>query len=173
MIAGILIDNRDAANYFSVFYLRRCFRILPLYYAFLLGFSFLVFLRVTGFAELPLWLFVFSYPAWTYFTFTQNFFMAWFNDIGYQSLAVTWSLAVEEQFYLTFPLLVWLFPRKVLWLAFLGLVFLSIFTQLMLFTYLPNQTSALRFLMPTSMDAFGLGALVALSIRSERGHGFY
>ena len=32
LLGGILIDNRNARNYFSTFYMRRAFRILPLYW---------------------------------------------------------------------------------------------------------------------------------------------
>src|SRR5262249_61539231 len=51
-------------------------------------------------------------PAWTYLSFTQNFFMARHGAIGSQFLSPTWSLAVEEQFYLVMPLLVPLLPLR-------------------------------------------------------------
>jgi hypothetical protein len=40
----------------------------------------------------------------SYFTFTQNFVMAWRGEIGTLWLLPTWTLAVEEQFYLLLPL---------------------------------------------------------------------
>lgn len=111
LIGGILLDNKDAANYFSVFYWRRVCRIFPLYYlmlaTFLIGFS----LGGDSFAP---WLFANPLPIASYATFTQNMFMDSSGEIdfGPHWLAMTWSLAVEEQFYLVIPVAVWLLPRR-------------------------------------------------------------
>src|ERR1700689_5530178 len=44
LIGGILLDVRDSPNYFKVFYMRRFFRIVPLYYLWLFCLIALVFL---------------------------------------------------------------------------------------------------------------------------------
>jgi len=110
LITGILIDNRNTPNYYRVFYLRRICRIFPLY--------FVVILLYTCFAHSPLfhnscfsWLFDNPLPIWSYSTFTQNILMGLRGDFGANWLAVTWSLAVEEQFYLLMPLLIRALPR--------------------------------------------------------------
>jgi peptidoglycan/LPS O-acetylase OafA/YrhL len=46
-----------------------------------------------------------AFPIWSYFTFTQNFFMAGMSGIGAHWLSPTWTLAVEEHFYLIVPFL--------------------------------------------------------------------
>ena len=110
---GILLDHRDASNYFGVFYVRRVCRILPLYL--------LVFGTYVLFLQTPVatssafaWLFQYPIPVWSYATFTQNIFMGLRGTFGPEWLAATWSLAVEEQFYLFIPLLVFFLPRRTL-----------------------------------------------------------
>jgi peptidoglycan/LPS O-acetylase OafA/YrhL len=103
LITGILIDHRDAGNYFKVFYIRRINRIFPLYYFFLI--LFLVLQRwesQLGFVSENL--FDNSLPIFPYFLYLQNFVMAVRGDYGNEFLAMTWSLAVEEQFYWTVSL---------------------------------------------------------------------
>jgi peptidoglycan/LPS O-acetylase OafA/YrhL len=111
LIGGILLDNKDADNYFSVFYLRRTLRIFPLYLL-LLG-SFIA-LYSLGLGKNPSysWLFFKPMPLWAYATFTQNIAMGLYHHFGCSWLGVTWSLAIEEQFYLVIPLLVFLMPRR-------------------------------------------------------------
>jgi peptidoglycan/LPS O-acetylase OafA/YrhL len=47
-----------------------------------------------------------------YFLFIQNFAMGFNNTFGFPALVPTWSLAVEEQFYLIIPLIVYFFKQK-------------------------------------------------------------
>lgn len=121
LISGILLDNRDAPNYYKVFYLRRAFRILPLYFLLLTLFQCFV---MVGIANMPAfqWLFHDPLPLWSYATFTQNIFMGVRGDFGPHWLGITWSLAVEEQFYLLIPLLIYLTPRRSLFLILLAAV---------------------------------------------------
>jgi peptidoglycan/LPS O-acetylase OafA/YrhL len=60
------------------------------------------------------WLFRKPLPIWSYATFTQNIFMGRRGGFGAEWLGVTWSLAVEEQFYLFVPLVIYLLPRRLL-----------------------------------------------------------
>src|SRR5262249_34841992 len=124
LIAGILLDNRTATNYFSVFYTRRICRIFPLYFLVL---GLFILLLATGAREWTslTWLFHDPMPLWSYATFTQNVPMALQSTLGAGWMEVTWSLAVEEQFYFVIPLLVWLFPRRTLAVIAILLIFLA------------------------------------------------
>ena len=104
LIGGILLDARKASNYFQVFYTRRFFRIVPIYAAVLLIVP--TFLLLAQRTHHGTWLTP-AHPPWYFFwTFTQNFWMVRAMDFGGNALGVTWSLAIEEQFYLLWPLIV-------------------------------------------------------------------
>jgi peptidoglycan/LPS O-acetylase OafA/YrhL len=91
LIGGILLDNEVNRRFASVFYYRRFLRIFPLYYLLLL----------------IAWLAAGSLPDrwWVYPLYLQNVPMALDYKIP-DLLGITWSLAVEEHFYLILPVLI-------------------------------------------------------------------
>src|SRR5438046_2132847 len=99
LITGILLDTKHSDGYFKNFYIRRCLRIWPLYYS-VIFFVFVIvpFLRPSQGHIV----FEKSSPWWSFPFFVQNFFVPHLTDAA-ASLAVTWSLAIEEQFYLVWP----------------------------------------------------------------------
>src|SRR5271163_4752017 len=103
LITGILLDTKKSNGYFSNFYARRCLRIWPLYYSVIL-FMFLIvpLLRPSERQDIfgPR-----SSPWWAYLLFLQNFLVS-VPTKATGLLGVTWSLAVEEHFYLVWPLIV-------------------------------------------------------------------
>ena len=118
LIGRILMEAKGSTNYFKVFYAKRLFRIFPLYYLLLVGY--LVFIA-TGLDEWVPWLFGEALPFWPYPLFLQNLFMV--DHFGPHFLGISWSLAVEEQFYLLLPLTIFLLPRKyVPWIAIAGIL---------------------------------------------------
>ena len=152
LIGGILLRNREADNYYQIFYLRRAFRILPLYFA-LLALFFVLRLGLplgqTGiFASGGI-------PFWTYPLLVQNFSMAWSGEWGAAPLAVTWSVALEEQFYIFLPLLIRCLPPR---------VHLTVFTLLALSGPLFRwiiPVAAPTFLLPGSLEPFFAGVILA------------
>src|SRR5271156_520252 len=115
LIGGILIDAKDARNYFRTFYMRRVFRILPIYFLLVLLYL-LVWTAATGPRASLVETLGRPMPWFLYFTFTQNFWLAHHSwDLVY--LAATWSLAVEEQFYLILPAIIRILPRQSLLIA--------------------------------------------------------
>ncbi len=103
LITGILVDTKQSEGYFRNFYARRCLRIWPLYYSALL-FMFVI-VPILRPSEAHNIFAARSSPWWAYLLYLQNFLI----PIPSQAtglLGVTWSLAVEEQFYLCWPLVV-------------------------------------------------------------------
>ncbi|WP_284666444.1 acyltransferase [Myxococcus sp. SDU36] len=111
LITRILVQTRARGGYFRTFYARRALRIWPLYFL-VLVFTFGVMGRL-----LPALAFDTHRYAWTtYALYLQNL---WMTDFGPAPINVTWSLAIEEQFYLVWPLLVFFLRngqlRALLW----------------------------------------------------------
>src|SRR4051812_20319548 len=102
LITGILIDTRESAGYFKNFYGKRCLRIWPLYFV-VIVFMFVIvpWLRPSEAHTV----FDKSSPWWAYPLFLQNVFVASPTSAA-GALAVTWSLAIEEQFYFVWPWIV-------------------------------------------------------------------
>jgi peptidoglycan/LPS O-acetylase OafA/YrhL len=103
LITGILLDAKQSEGYFRNFYARRCLRIWPLYYSALL-FMFVI-VPILRPAEGHAVFEPRSSPWWAYPLFLQNFLIP-IPTSATGLLGVTWSLAVEEQFYLVWPLVV-------------------------------------------------------------------
>lgn len=100
LITGILLDTRECTNYFRSFYSRRALRIFPLYYSFLL-LAWLVFPSTVRADWLPM-----RADWWLYPCYLMNWQVLW-KDVWHANIVGHfWSLAVEEQFYFMWPLVV-------------------------------------------------------------------
>ena len=107
LIGGILLDNRASPSYFGTFYIRRSLRIFPIYYL-SVSLVLLALPRLAGPAEA-------AYPVGIYYGYLQNFAMSFTGVETPRWLTPTWTLCVEEQFYLLLPAILYLTPRR--WLA--------------------------------------------------------
>ncbi|HEU4637033.1 MAG TPA: acyltransferase [Edaphobacter sp.] len=160
LITGILFDSLGEAHYFRNFYVRRALRIFPLYYGVLL-ILFLVF-RPTWDTGRQLYL---------QLAYLQNTSLWWHApQVGMlRGLTVhLWSLAVEEQFYLVWPVLVFLVRdrRKLMWVAFgLALMAPLVRTALLMHGagFATTYTSTI-----CRADSLLSGAWLALAVRGER-----
>jgi peptidoglycan/LPS O-acetylase OafA/YrhL len=165
LIGGVLLDNCRSENYFKTFYVRRICRIFPLYYLF-----FIIFLAAATFglgerSELK-WLFDHPMPAWSYATFLQNFVMVQEGTFGAKWLGITWSLAVEEQFYLLLPLAIrYISKSKLPYFLLLCVVAAPVF-RIGFYLFHPSSVSGGYVLMPCRADALMLGVLAACCVRS-------
>ncbi|AZO15587.1 acyltransferase [Mesorhizobium sp. M2A.F.Ca.ET.043.05.1.1] len=157
LITRLLLDARDTSAFASgpalrSFYARRMLRIFPPYFA-VLALAWLVSEQ--------------SRPslAW-HALYLSNFWYARQNDWTPWLLCHFWSLSIEEQFYLAWPLIVLLAPRRRIEAIAIGVIAFSLAYRL----YWPiaaNPALARDLLPPASMDALGCGALLA--VRRVRG----
>lgn len=160
LIGGILIDHRSSPSYYRTFYLRRIGRIFPIYYLLVAGF---IVARALG-AEGELY--AGSIPALAYLSFTQNYFMAAHGTYGAAWLGATWSLAVEEQFYLLFPFIVrW--TKRMLPLLLAAAVLGAPILRIWSYVHFQRDDFPAYMWLPCRIDALSWGALLALVIRTE------
>ena len=164
LITGILLDTRETTNYFSGFYARRTLRIFPLYYSVLIAvISIGMWSNISAISEtLPL-------PAdrWLYFTYLTNWLGLWKAHWGpdyVNFLAHFWSLAVEEQFYLIWPLMVWLIPSRFLPRVAGALAFTAAFVRWVWVLHSGEQI-AIALATVCRMDSLFVGALAACIFR--------
>jgi peptidoglycan/LPS O-acetylase OafA/YrhL len=159
LITGILIDTKSSEGYFKNFYVRRCLRIWPLYYS-LIFFMFVIvrFLTPLEFRTVVQQ----SAPWWAYLLFLQNFLMPISTNAA-GPLAVTWSLAIEEQFYLIWPLLVRIFSFTHLRRA----AFAVICVSPVLRYYLALHQVNLYTNVFCRLDGLMAGALLAVLVRTN------
>ena len=169
LIGGILLDNRESPRYFSAFYTRRVFRIVPVYLMLVVPF-WAARASVDANANPALFsLLGGGLPDWSYGLFLQNVFMAWEGQFGAGWMGVTWSLAVEEQFYLALPLVLFFVPRRfVPHLCFtLAAAALASRTALTFVSPSASSQGAAYVLLSSRMDGLFLGLLGAWLLREE------
>jgi len=167
LIGGILLDARLSRNYFQVFYVRRFFRIVPIYFA-VLALLPCALLPAARFSSHDFsWLAADALPSYAYWAFAQNLWMSYFLNLGANPLKVTWSLAIEEQFYLTLPVLIRLFTAaRIKMLVLLGICAAPLLRVALGLAY-PHNWVARFALMPCRADALLLGVLAAIALRED------
>lgn len=167
LIGGILLDAKASPRYFKTFYARRAYRILPLY-AFILALFSLRYVSSHGSAG-PLGSFSHSSIPWaSYVTFTQNVWMALVGTFGAGAMAATWSLAVEEQFYLTVPFVIRKISSFSLVFVLLGIIVAAPVLRTALHMFFDHGNFACYVLTPCRADSLSCGVLCSLLVRTPR-----
>jgi len=149
LITQILLAAKGSDNYFSRYYAKRVLRIFPLYYLVLLIYFF----------GLPL-LYHRPLPLWG---------MQWYNWVHLQNLPLTfkwphagpkylWSLAVEEHFYLLWPLLVFWCNKRQMIVCSTIFFSLALVSRIVLVQY---NYPVFYFTLST-MDALSIGAIAGI-----------
>jgi peptidoglycan/LPS O-acetylase OafA/YrhL len=162
LITGILFDTRDSKNYFSSFYARRVLRIFPLYIVYVFAYFHLV---------LPL---AHHFGGWQsinnssepWFWFHLSNWKIAFGEHG-NWLAHFWSLSVEEQFYLFWPLVVFFAGRR--WLPYVCLALIGAsFGLRCIYAHNNFGVMFLYELTPFRVEPLALGSLAAVFVRNCR-----
>ena len=165
LIGGILMDARGSDSYFRTFYIRRFFRIIPIYYLWICLYIALVFaagpaIQSRSFSGrvLPR-----GFEVYAHFLFIQNLvpfnwsaqsglWGSWFGHL--------WSLAVEEQFYLVAPLVITWFSSRQLLCVTVGIICSAPLVRVLLFLHV-YQVDCTR-LMPFRADTLAMGIFAAI-----------
>jgi peptidoglycan/LPS O-acetylase OafA/YrhL len=149
LITGLLLDEvrRSGRVHLGRFYFRRTLRIFPPYYAYLVA---VIAASFFGVLELA------PYDGAYAVTYTSNYYpeRSWF--IGH-----TWSLSVEEQFYLLWPAaLIVAGVRRGLWIA-AAVVVLAPMIRLVEWNFVPSVAVGIGHRFETIADAIAIGCVLA------------
>ncbi|MGO8998989.1 MAG: acyltransferase family protein [Polyangiaceae bacterium] len=166
LITGILLDSKARPYFFRNFYVRRALRIFPPYYL-LLFIALCVMPRFLS-TESPGVQDILRGQVW-FWTYTSNIGLwvhgGWSSTQGWLWLDHTWSLAVEEQFYFIWPLVVFLASRRMLARIAAGIVVLSpLLRFVMLKAGVPEEVVYTFTL--SRFDSLAMGSLLALFAQS-------
>ena len=159
LITGILYDAKGTEGFFRTFYARRALRILPLYYGVLA--VFFLGLRLL-FPESASVRAVTSDQAW-YWTHLSNVQVALHGWPPSHFVTHFWSLALEEQFYLVWPVVVLMLGGRQLARLCGGIMVFSLLLRAWLFA--TGEGIAAFVLMPARMDTLAFGAILAIAMR--------
>jgi len=151
LITSILLESRDKPHYFRNFYARRSLRIWPVYVLALA----VCYLKADWFVGMPVGQAIRTAPWWAYLLFIQNLF---FLDLP-PGLGPTWSLAIEEQYYLLWAPLV-RFLRKP-WMLAGALATALIASPVFRMTHVAWITKTHTL---THLDGIAMGSLIALAL---------
>ncbi len=152
LITNILLRTKHTAHYFQNFYARRVLRIFPLYFAYIF---------VAFYVALPLahragqWVHYSTHGELWYWLYLANWPIAHRDAIA--PVSHLWSLSIEEQFYMLWPLIVFSTRRSTLLRICLGLV---LGTAILRFCFASDPVLIYN-LTPFRLDGLALGAAIA------------
>lgn len=149
LITSILLDavKKNPGDKWKImknFIVRRSLRIFPVYYATI------IVLLLAGYPSVR------EHLIW-FVTYTSNILS--YKTQSFNSFSHTWSLSVEEQFYLVWPWFIVFINRNYLKYVFVGALLIGIGTTIYTMVVLNNWAGFM--LMPSCMQAFGIGGLYA------------
>jgi peptidoglycan/LPS O-acetylase OafA/YrhL len=166
LITGVLLDAKDAPRYFRTFYARRALRVLPLYYGALIA---LMWLAPRAGPTAAVMSAALRSRQWWYWLYASNVLGA--MRVRWSAPFYTahfWSLAIEEQFYLFWPVIVLLTNRRRLLDVCASGCALALALRLALALAGAGEKWIYQ-LTPTRMDTLLIGAALAIAARDPEG----
>jgi peptidoglycan/LPS O-acetylase OafA/YrhL len=160
LITGILLDGKGSYRSLKNFYIRRTLRIFPLYYVFLL-----LFFIVLPYSGILAWKNITNLEMGLYWTYLINWGQP-FIGVHFPHL---WSLAIEEQYYLFWPLVVLLARDKTLVPICFILIVTAILTRLYLvLDFDPEFSSHAMYTFTIARwDSLAIGSMLAVIVRQQ------
>lgn len=146
LITTILYQAKESDGFFRNFYMRRVLRIFPLYYGVLL----------VAFGIAPLFHKVAVDNQWALWLYLTNFV-----PVNHSSFVHFWSLAVEEQFYMVWPAVVFVLNRRAL-MGVCGAMMLAALVARIVRVSTGSNAELTYYATYCRMDSLAVGALIAL-----------
>jgi peptidoglycan/LPS O-acetylase OafA/YrhL len=173
LITGILLDMKESLSsraYFTKFYGRRFLRIFPLYYFYLASMAVVAYgLSRVDFRVSTVQIFFDQVWYAVFYVYDIFYRAAWFHPAHF--LDHFWSLSVEEQFYVVWPLLLLLFPKEHLKRLFVLFILLGAGFRVLVYLWYLSGDNLWFFREPfglviyswplSHLDAFAFGAYIS------------
>jgi peptidoglycan/LPS O-acetylase OafA/YrhL len=165
LVGRLILDKGETEGFLRVFFIRRVCRTFPIYFTCVIGAYLLLARQPVSWSDMDR-----ALPFWSYLAFTQNMLFASATSIGVHWLSPTWTMAVEEQFYLLAPALILLTPRRNLpWLL---LAIMLAAAGFRLGAHLAGWPPFYALCtLPARADALAAGMLAAFAFASGWGEG--
>ena len=162
LITDILLNTVNDKNFLRNFYMRRVLRIFPLFYLTLI----ICLLILPSIKSLSLDFHYYTENQFWLWTYLQNWLYAFKEPQGDKILLHTWSLAVEEQFYLVWPATILLIRKPKILLIISITVLLAVgFTRYAIWTFKIEDLAYASLYTFTRIDGICIGCMLALIMR--------
>lgn len=167
LITNLLLQSKENKHYIRNFYVRRALRIFPLYYITIFIFFKLASVTFSNQEAGSTFGYYTNHSSW-FWTFTQNWLMAFEGPPPTPYLSHFWSLAIEEQFYLFWPLLIFFIKNlQLLKKIIIGLIVAAIAIRLNIWLN-GAHVEAYYCNTLTRMDSLLMGCLLAVHLKQGR-----
>jgi peptidoglycan/LPS O-acetylase OafA/YrhL len=166
LITYLLLEEKKITGKINVFhfYIRRILRIWPLYFL-IVALCLLVFPLFDDYIayRFPIGVSIDDLNPWFYLTFTGNFDFI-YNGVSNFLIGVLWSVSIEEQFYLLWPLVIAITPRKYLLPLFVSIITGSILFR---FFYANGDIMIIKYHSLSCVSDLATGAVIAYLATKE------